>query len=164
MKSEAQKILEGTNRSNATKYIKGDGIKLKKSTIELSRRATAFRKIVFEYLKKHGAAYKVDFYVLDRFALTYEMLCRVEDELMVADSTFKMIQEFKTGARQTSPEIHLWNMLTSRFEKYSKMFGLTPLYRENIVALVGQIKEDDENNDVLSQWLADVNGNLVVKN
>lgn len=160
MKSEEYKKLGGHFRESRSKKMKGDGMRLPKCSHPISPKAKKFRRVVFEYLRLHGAAYKCDFTVLDQFAWVYDTIDTAIEKVGYGANA-KLTQRYKSGVEQVSPQMSNFTSLNKTFLEYCKLFGITPKYRQDIEALVGQI-ENDEDGEELSRLMAGVNGNLVM--
>ncbi len=160
MKSEQDKRLSGHYRENRSKRVKGDALRLPKCSHPISNKAKKFRRIVFEYLRLHGAAYKCDFMVLDQFCWVYDTIDTAIEKVGYGANA-KLTQRYKSGVEQVSPQMSNFTSLNKTFLEYCKLFGITPKYRQDIEALVGQIEHDEEG-EQLSRLAMSVNGNLVL--
>lgn len=154
-KSEEDKNLQGTARSDRKKSAKGDALKLPRvpKYLKLNTQAKNFYRLFGNALIKAEVLSNIDAVGLAMFAMNLDMYARAVEELEGAD----LIQEFKSGAKNISAEVSLFYKAQDTIFKYFKFFGATPYHRERILSFLEDNAEVADEDAALVALLKEVN-------
>lgn len=136
------KELKGTERKDRNNLkSSGDLTKLpSRPVVQLvSGDAKKFYKVVGEELIKMGVLSKVDLHAFCIMANWFGFYCDAYDKTIIRG----VIQVFKSGARNISPEFAVMQRCDAELQKYYRFFGLTPYHRERLAASVKKSEKSE---------------------
>lgn len=147
MKKVEDKVLAGTSRSDRNEPARGNLTAMpRQPAITLSKDGRKFWKAMGEALIREQLLSETDLPALAQFAWWWQMGLEAREEL----DRKGMIQKFKSGARQVSPELSAVEKIDVKLQNYMRYFGLTPYHRERLITTVTKTASDADT--VADQW------------
>lgn len=147
MKKVEDKELAGTSRNDRNEPRRGNLTSMpRQPAIALSKDGRKFWKAMGEALIREQLLSETDLPALAQFAWWWQMGLEAREEL----SRKGMIQKFKTGARNISPEFTAVERIDTKLQGYFRYFGLTPYHRERLITTVTKTASDADT--VADQW------------
>lgn len=147
MKKVEDKILSGTSRSDRNEPARGNLTSMpRRPAIELSRDGRKFWKAMGDALIREQLLSETDLVALAQFAWWWEKGLEARELL----DRKGMIQKYKSGARNISPELTAVEKIDTKLQNYMRYFGLTPYHRERLVTTVTKTASDADT--VADQW------------
>ena len=129
MKKTEEKILQGTNRSDRHQIgHKGDLLKLPsrpKITLPNDQAKKFYREVGKELIKMQILS-KSDLYAFSMMCMWFGYYYKACHSV----TQHGMIQKYKSGARNISPEFTAMEKADQKLQQYFRFFGLTPFHRE----------------------------------
>ena len=146
----SSKELAGTDRSDRKKTASGDLLKLPRKPVTdlVNEQAKKFYTTVGKVLVDERMISKSD---LHAFCMACNWFGFYYDAY---EATVKkgIIQTYKTGARNVSPEFSTMEKCDANFRYYMKFFGLTPYHRERILTATQGSKANDVKSQEAEMW------------
>ncbi len=141
----SSKELAGTHRNDRKKQASGDLVKLPRKPVTdlVNEQAKKFYTTVGKVLVEDRMISKSDLHAFCMACNWFGFYFDAYEETVKKG----IIQTYKTGARNVSPEFTTMEKADAKLKDYFKYFGLTPYHRERILTAT----QGNKGNDVKSQ-------------
>jgi P27 family predicted phage terminase small subunit len=142
-KSQAEKALSGTIRLDRTETKRVKVVtttQIPKPQPYLNANGRRIFKEICVHLLKHKALCKIDSFYVSTVAHSFDIYNRMA--MLVESPDVGLIQEFKNGTRNISPEFSIMRSEWERLEKGCKSLGLNLKSRDAILAFARGAAEE----------------------
>lgn len=141
-KSTTEKLKEGTIRSDRMP------VKTKKSNLigypdpfqELSEKEIVIFKKLCDHLREADALFRADTFLLTSAAVNLGQMQEIIPELREKGA----VQIFENGTRNVSPEYSIFDKCNGLFLRHSKVLGLDPRSRQDMLIFLEQGEQEDD--------------------
>lgn len=158
-KSDKEKRVQGTARPDRVKAVKVVSLSsMPQPAAWLEDDARVYYRQICKHLQEAGALHDIDSIMVSMCAnalFQYARLAIILNRPSRKGRAGGVIQVFKTGARQVSPEFTALKEFAKQYQDFSKLLGLDPKSREALLAFT---QEPEEERDPLDDLLGEKAG------